>query len=1275
MSKPTILCVDDERNVLLTLRNQLMQEFPNFMIEIAESAEEALEVVEDLLDNGIDLPLVIADQIMPRMKGDQFLIELNDRYPKILKVMLTGQASAEEVGNAVNRGSLYRFMSKPWNKQDLQLTVSEALRSYQQDRKIEQQYLDLEQAKLELENLNTNLEKQVQERTQQLQISEERYRIISEISPVGIFCNDTKGTCTYANAKTLQITGLTLDENLGEGWGKNLHPDDRGWMYNTWTNFVEQINLGNDAEYCIEHRYLYPDGSIKWGFVQAVPELNTNGDVVGFVGAVSDISDRKTNEEALRQSEAKQRALVEALPDLVMRVSREGIYLDFYATRAFSVIGKTGDYIGTHISDSLPSNLVERRMNAIHAALETKEMQIYEQEISVGDNLQIEEFRVVACGENEVLIVGRDISDRKRAEIALRESESHKAALIRALPDLIMRIHKDGTYLEFHSTESFKVFGNAEDFVGTNLNKDLPPNIVEQRMRMINEALKTGDIQLYEQEILVDGKIQTEEVRIVPYTDDQVILLVRDISDRKHAEEALKRSEEITKEREQQFLSLLNNIPHIAWLKDRDGRFLAVNEPFAQACGYESSQLVGLNDLDIWDHQLAEAYIQDDREVINFGKQKQVEERLLTADGTYRWIVTSKSPVFNDSRQSIGTAGIAMDITDRKQSELALQSLLEGTAAVTGKEFFPELVKHIAIALDVSYVFITKLSGENLETMAWYTDDLIQPNFTYSIAHSPCERAFRDGIYNCSSGVKQLFPLNEDLAKMDVDNYMGTALQNSAGKKIGVICVLNHQPLANPKRAELLLRIFGARASAELERMQVFEDLQILNAELEQRVQERTQELLKASNFLEAIIENLPVALFVKNGKEERFGEFLLWNNTCETMFGLTKAQAIGRPLYDIFPKEQSDFFEKKDRSSFALNKIEDIPEEPIDSFTLGRRILHTIKVPVFDEHGSPDYLICISEDISDRKAAELERDRLLQELSQLNKNLELRVEERTAELVNAQERIIAQEKLASLGTLTAGIAHELRNPLNFVTNYALGSIELSQELLETIEPLFPSLEPDTSNLVESLIADLQENSTTIRAHSQRAENIISNMMQHARTDDTKAIPQPTQINDLLDQSLKLAYHSKKMLDSNFNVTIQTDYTANLDLVDLVTGSMSRAFINLIDNACDAMRQQKDLLNILKDTENYHPMLRLSTRSLGDRVEIRIRDNGCGIAPEIQSQILDPFFTTKPPGEGTGLGLFLTHDIIVKQHKGTLTINPIASQFTEIIVTIPYRYT
>ena len=299
--------------------------------------------------------------------------------------------------------------------------------------------------------------------------------------------------------------------------------------------------------------------------------------------------------------------------------------------------------------------------------------------------------------------------------------------------------------------------------------------------------------------------------------------------------------------------------------------------------------------------------------------------------------------------------------------------------------------------------------------------------------------------------------------------------------------------------------------------------------------------------------------------------------------------------------------------------------------------------------------------------------------LSDYSQTLEQQIEQRTADLQAAQQRIIAQEKLASLGTLTAGIAHELRNPLNFVANYARSSIGLGEELLEIIQPLLPSLDKETSSLVQELIGDLQENATRIRTHSQRAENIIESMMQHTRIDAGQSSFQATQINDLLEQSLKLVYHSKKMKDSSFNMTIQRDYSEDLDLVDVVSISMTRAFINLLDNACDAMRSQQNQIKTdpLLITEKYQPTLMLSTHDLGDRVEIRIRDNGCGIAPEIQSKVLDPFFTTKPTGDGTGLGLSLTHDIIVKQHQGTLKINSNvlkSDQYTEIIVIVPLRY-
>ncbi|MEM1168823.1 MAG: AAA family ATPase [Cyanobacteria bacterium P01_H01_bin.35] len=325
--------------------------------------------------------------------------------------------------------------------------------------------------------------------------------------------------------------------------------------------------------------------------------------------------------------------------------------------------------------------------------------------------------------------------------------------------------------------------------------------------------------------------------------------------------------------------------------------------------------------------------------------------------------------------------------------------------------------------------------------------------------------------------------------------------------------------------------------------------------------------------------------------------------------------------------------------------------------------------------------------DVSERKQIEAEREKLLIELAKVNRELEQaneelgnysqtleqKVEERSAELKAAQQRIMSQEKLASLGTLTAGVAHELRNPLNFVKNYAEGSVELSQELLETLEPVLSILDPETLELTQSIIDDLQENATTISHHSVRATQIIETMMQHTRVEHKQSIPQATNLHDLLDQAIKLVSHSKKEQDKPFNPSIRTNYAANLDLIKVIPSSFIRALINLMDNAFDAMRSKQNQLraNSPLGTIDYSPTLWVSTQILDQQVEIRIRDNGCGIELGIESKILDPFFTTKPPGEGTGLGLSLTHDIIVKQHQGSINIDSKPGEFTEVIVRLP----
>ncbi|MGK7929231.1 MAG: ATP-binding protein, partial [Spirulina sp.] len=297
--------------------------------------------------------------------------------------------------------------------------------------------------------------------------------------------------------------------------------------------------------------------------------------------------------------------------------------------------------------------------------------------------------------------------------------------------------------------------------------------------------------------------------------------------------------------------------------------------------------------------------------------------------------------------------------------------------------------------------------------------------------------------------------------------------------------------------------------------------------------------------------------------------------------------------------------------------------------------------------------------------AISLENARLYRELEDYSETLEQKVEERTADLTAARERIIAQEKLASLGTLTAGIAHELRNPLNFVKNFAEGSVELARDLFEALQPRLSSFPPGINAFIQSLVTDLQENATTIRDHSHRAAQIIDSMMQHTQTDYQQTSPQSVSVKPLLEQAVKLVYHSQQARDEGFDLSIHTDYATDLAAIEGIPSNLMRAFINLLDNACDAMREKQ------KQCQDYTPTLEIAARPVEEGVEIRIGDNGCGIEPEIRHKILDPFFTTKPPGEGTGLGLSLTHDIIVQQHRGRLNIDTQPGEFTEIVLRLP----
>ncbi|WP_449418330.1 trifunctional serine/threonine-protein kinase/ATP-binding protein/sensor histidine kinase [Phormidium nigroviride] len=286
------------------------------------------------------------------------------------------------------------------------------------------------------------------------------------------------------------------------------------------------------------------------------------------------------------------------------------------------------------------------------------------------------------------------------------------------------------------------------------------------------------------------------------------------------------------------------------------------------------------------------------------------------------------------------------------------------------------------------------------------------------------------------------------------------------------------------------------------------------------------------------------------------------------------------------------------------------------------------------------------------------------QQLAEYSHNLETKVEERTAELKAAQKQIIAKEKLASLGSLTAGVAHELRNPLNFVNNFAESSVQLTEELIEEIENNSEKLEPETLDNIKYILEELKGNASDINLHGKRAENIIRSMMMHARTESGQY--QLIDLNQLLAQAVDLAYHSRRAKDNRFNLMIETNYDTTIGQLQLIASDLSRAFINLIDNACYAVHTKKQELG-----DSFNPTVSVKTRNRGETVEISIADNGSGIESELQDKIFNPFFTTKSAGEGTGLGLSLTHDIIVGQHRGSIQLETELGRGTKFIICLP----
>lgn len=291
--------------------------------------------------------------------------------------------------------------------------------------------------------------------------------------------------------------------------------------------------------------------------------------------------------------------------------------------------------------------------------------------------------------------------------------------------------------------------------------------------------------------------------------------------------------------------------------------------------------------------------------------------------------------------------------------------------------------------------------------------------------------------------------------------------------------------------------------------------------------------------------------------------------------------------------------------------------------------------------------------------------------VNQQNQLLDKLVTERTAELTKqknelqqtiqllqtTQQQLVQSEKLASLGELTAGIAHEIQNPLNFVNNFSEVSIELMEEMQEELQ------KGDTEEAI-AIANDIKQNLEKIIHHGKRADGIVKGMLQHSRA--SNGVKEPSDINKLADEYLRLAYHGLRAKDKTFNAELVTHFAENLPKANIVPQDIGRVLLNLFTNAFYAVHQKQK-----EQSPDYKPTLTLSTSINNDKIVIKVQDNGQGIPEHIKDKIMQPFFTTKPTGEGTGLGLSLSYDMVVKGHGGTIEVNSKDGEGSEFVIQLP----
>ena len=471
----------------------------------------------------------------------------------------------------------------------------------------------------------------------------------------------------YWNKASEKIYGYTADEAIGQKLEHLIIPPA---MRQDVINLIDAWVNGGEPIPASELTLMAKDGSSVYVYSSHVLLNNPRNEPELYCIDI-DLSEHRQAESARQITEAQSRAILEAIPDLMFRVGNDGVYRGFItANRDFGILPPDSDPTGQSMADVMAEDIAERQFYFMQQALLTGELQVYEQKIQIDDRLQDEEVRVFKSGDEEVLFMIRNISDRKQAEAALKQSEFQGRAVLAAIPDLMFRMGADGIYRGIITDyRDFNVLSPTLDPTGHSMMDLLPPEVAERHLYYMQQALQTGDLQIYEQQIQGGDRLQYEEVRVIKISDDEVLFIIRNISDRKQAEAALKQSEMTNR-------TIIETLPDLLIQMDIEGRYLSM---LAGSGVRVFSPPTSLNQPEVYNFlpaDLAEQRLHYAKQAIATGSV-QIYEQIFTVENEQRYEEVRIAPL-NDREVLI----IIRDITDAKQAEferLQNEELLRAT--------------------------------------------------------------------------------------------------------------------------------------------------------------------------------------------------------------------------------------------------------------------------------------------------------------------------------------------------------------------------------------------------------------------------------------------------------------------------------------------------------------------------------------------------------------------------------------------------------------------